>query len=141
MEVFEKERDEKGRVICGADGKPKETFVPLSFPKIATKEVTITCQKHGKVLAQAFVYNGQTRADCPLCEKEREEKEEQERQQREAERKRLAFEAEMKERNVEPEFWNKNFDGYKVKTAEQKTPWKNSLRRKRGRLFFSAQTV
>ena len=86
---------------------------------IGTKVVEHLCQKHGKVKCTAFVLCGEIHSFCPLCEREREEQEEKERRQKELEYAREAFEAEMKERNIELEFWTKSIADYKAQCQEQ----------------------
>ena len=86
---------------------------------IGTKVVEHLCQKHGKVKCTAFVLCGEIHSFCPLCEREREEQEEKERQE-ELEHPKAAFEAEMKARNIEPEFWAKSIEDYRAQCQEQK---------------------
>lgn len=87
---------------------------------IGTKNIEYLCQKHGKVKCEAFVLCGEIHSFCPLCEREREEREEKERRQKELERAKAAFEAEMKDRNIELEFWGKGIEDYKAPCPEQK---------------------
>lgn len=106
---------------------------------ISTKIVDHLCQKHGKVKSEAFVLCGQIHSFCPICEREREELKEKERKQKEIEQARAAFEAEMKARNIEPEFWMKGIEDYKVQYQEQKKAViavRKMIAQKRGKIII-----
>ena len=83
---------------------------------ISRQTLDFICQKHGKVKCEAFILCGEAHPFCPICEQEREEAEQR---QKESERARTSFQAKMKAKNIEPEFWLKTLEDYKVQCREQ----------------------
>lgn len=94
----------------------KSVFEP--FRNLFKKtECDFTCEKHGNVHGWTYERNGESpELVCPKCEKEA-EIEKQEKQIAELER--VKRENSYRERNIEPEFWNKSLDDYNPQTAEQ----------------------
>lgn len=72
-----------------------------------------TCEKHGKYISNYLVLqNGKiVNEGCPLCEKEELEQEEEAKREKQQER--------LKELNIEPEFYEKTFDDFVVKSESQ----------------------
>lgn len=118
MEVFQKKRDENGRVICGADGKTKESFENALGFKMQT--VPFVCPKHGRVECTVAVFNGKPMTPvCSKCEEEAEleHRRELEAQRREVEeRKRIER---FREMNIEKEYWGKTLEDYKPQVDSQ----------------------
>ena len=93
------------------------------FNNMATKEVDYNCKIHGAVKCSLFSLNGRfadSLARCPICEEEQEKKEAAERARQEKEYERRCYEAELKERNIEPEYFYKTLEDFIPATPEQK---------------------
>ena len=86
------------------------------LPPINRQPVEFMCQRHGKVTCEVFVLYGKAYPFCPICKKEQEEVEQR---QKEIEQARASFQAKMKAKNIEPEFWLKTLEDYKVQCREQ----------------------
>jgi DNA replication protein DnaC len=99
-----------------------ETEIKKPFQKMTTKEIEYTCDKHGKVKSTLFSLNGvfdESFARCPICEEEAAAKEEAEQRERVKRNERMYFENEMQERNIEPEYFDKELDDFIPETKEQ----------------------
>ncbi len=85
-------------------------------PELKIKEVEFDCEKHGKVLGHILV--DKDFCGVPICPKCEEENKEKERLEEETEKK-VAYEMELKNRNIEPEYWGKELADYIPRTSEQ----------------------
>lgn len=95
-----------------------KTFESI-FPQFATHDCEFECEKHGKVKGYYFERGGEREYVCPVCVEEDRKKEQEEEFARQAEyiqRKRIAI---YRERNIEPEYWEKELKDYIPQTPEQ----------------------
>lgn len=95
------------------------------LPMFQTIECEVDCLRHGKVRGFRYVREGvkedyKNAPICPMCEKEQTEREEQEAREREELYQRQQFESLMRDRNIEPEYWDKELSDYTPQTEEQK---------------------
>lgn len=138
MEVLAKERDGNGRVVCGVDGKPKETFVNAF--ELKTQTVPLVCPKHGRVECTVAVFNGSPMNPvCPKCEEEAEaeyQRELEERRREAEERERIER---LKEMNIEKEYWGKTLDDYKPQVdfqVQAKAAVAHLIERRQGKVLL-----
>lgn len=83
-------------------------------------ECDFECGLHGYVHGYYIERGGEKEYCCPECEKEEREKEKEEEIKREAEYLRQSRYNAYKERNIEPEYWDKELKDFIPETPEQK---------------------
>lgn len=93
-----------------------KTFASI-FPQFATHDCEFECEKHGKVKGCYFERGGEREYVCPVCVEEERKKEQVARQAEYIQRERIAI---YRERNIEPEYWEKELKDYVPQTPEQK---------------------
>lgn len=92
-----------------------KTFASI-FPQFATHDCEFECEKHGKVKGCYFERGGEREYVCPVCVEEERKKEQVARQAEYIQRERIAI---YRERNIEPEYWEKELKDYVPQTPEQ----------------------
>lgn len=86
-------------------------------PNFELKKVAYPCKVHGLVQCDAMVVNDvMQNVVCPLCEAEKENEVIRERENQQA---KIKFEENKKQKNIEREYWNKNFDSFEVLSESQ----------------------
>lgn len=100
----------------GAEAKTLGTILDI----FKTYDCEFECKRHGKVKGSYFIRGDNEREYlCPMCEKEQAEREEQEAREREEQYRRQRFESLMRDRNIEPEYWDKELSDFIPQTAGQ----------------------
>lgn len=95
-----------------------KTFESI-FP-VVTHDCEYVCEKHGKVKGYYFERGGEREYVCPLCEEEARQKEKEAEIAQQVEYlKRQRYES-YRERNIEPEYWDKELKDFIPETPEQK---------------------
>lgn len=87
------------------------------FPQLAAHDCEVECEKHGKVKGYYFERGGEREYVCPVCVRKKEQEEEVARQAEYMQRERIAM---YRDRNIEPEYWDKELKDFIPKTPEQK---------------------
>jgi DNA replication protein DnaC len=116
MQKLEVERDKNGHPVM-TNGKVQTEFKQTTG-FFETQRVVYQCPKHGEVVCNIMKVNGMAvPAYCPKCEEEREKDEQIKAQAEQLRRERYNS---YKERNIEPEYWEKELKDFVPETPEQK---------------------
>lgn len=89
------------------------------FPQFATHGCTFKCKKHGEVNGYYFETSVEKEYVCPLCEEEARKAEKEAEIARQAEYLKKQRYDTYRERNIEPEYWEKELKDYIPQTPEQ----------------------
>lgn len=89
-------------------------------PNFEIRQIDYNCNVHGKVTGNAmFSADKMLRIECPLCEAEKEKAFIKEQEKYQAEISQKEFEEDKKRKNIEREYWNKDFDDFEVLSESQ----------------------
>lgn len=92
----------------------------LTFDKFKPVDCAFTCSKHGEVHGFYMMIGEEKSYFCPECAKELAIQEQEKERKAEAERQKRALLNSYRERNIEPEYWDKEIKDFIPKTLDQK---------------------
>lgn len=117
MQKLEAVRNKDGHAMTDSTGKVLQEFRQVSG-FFDTQRVMYKCPKHGEVVCTLLKMNGTNIPPyCPKCEEERERDAQIKAQAEQLRQERYNI---YKERNIEPEYWEKELKDFVPETPEQK---------------------